>query len=71
MAIEQYTESLTLQGMNCTIGENEFGFVFPQGDISDVEKVERLLKKAGGKPKVCASTQGTVLSTQGTVLCVN
>lgn len=54
MAIEQYTESLTLQGMNCTIGENEFGFVFPQGDISDVEKVERLLKKAGGKPKVCA-----------------
>lgn len=54
MAIEQYTESLTLQGMNCTIGENEFGFVFPQGDVSDVEKVERLLKKAGGKPKVCA-----------------
>ena len=54
MAIEQYTESLTLQGMNCTIGENEFGFVFPQGDISDVAKVERLLKKAGGKPKVCA-----------------
>lgn len=54
MAIEQYTESLTLQGMNCTIGENEFGFVFPQGDVSDVEKVERLLKIAGGKPKVCA-----------------
>ena len=54
MAIEQYTESLTLQGMNCTIGENEFGFVFPQGDVSDVEKVDRLLKQAGGKPKVCA-----------------
>ena len=54
MAIEQYTESLTLQGMNCKIGENEFGFVFPQGDISDIEKAERLLKKAGGKPKVCA-----------------
>lgn len=54
MAIEQYTESLTLQGMNCVIGENDFGFVFPQGDVSDVEKVEHLLKQAGGKPKVCA-----------------
>ncbi len=54
MAIEQYTESLTLQGMNCVIGDNKFGFVFPQGDVSDVEKVDRLLKQAGGKPKVCA-----------------
>lgn len=54
MPIEQYTESLTLQSMKCSIGENDFGFVFPQGDVADVDKVERLLKKAGGKPKVCA-----------------
>lgn len=54
MPIEQYTESLTLQSMRCVLGENEFGFVYPQGDVADVDKVERLLKKAGGKPRECA-----------------
>ena len=54
MAIEQYTESLTLREMNCTIGENPFGFVFPQGDVPSIDKIETLLKKAGGKPKDCA-----------------
>lgn len=53
MAIEQYTESLTLKEMKCTIGENQFGYVFPQGDVSSVDKIEKLLKKAGGKPKEC------------------
>lgn len=53
MAIEQYTESLTLKEMRCTIGENPFGYVFPQGDVSSVDKIENLLKKAGGKPKEC------------------
>ena len=53
MAIEQYTESLTLKEMKCTIGENPFGYVFPQGDVSSVDKIEKLLKKAGGKPKEC------------------
>lgn len=54
MAIEQYTESLTMQEMKCHIGENDFGYVFPQGDVASVDKVERLLKKAGGKPRECA-----------------
>ncbi len=49
MAIEQYTESLTLKEMKCTIGENQFGYVFPQGDVSSVDKIERLLKKGGRK----------------------
>lgn len=53
MAIEQYTESLTLKEMKCNIGKNSFGYVFPQGDISEVDKIEVLLKKAGGKPKDC------------------
>jgi hypothetical protein len=53
MPIEQYTESLVLQEMKCTIGENAFGFVFPQGDVSSVDKLEKLLKKADGKPAVC------------------
>lgn len=54
MAIEQYTEDLTMREMKCHIGENEFGFVFPQGDVSDVDKIERVLKLAGGKPKDCS-----------------
>ncbi|MDR1581654.1 MAG: SAM-dependent methyltransferase [Prevotellaceae bacterium] len=53
MPIEQYTESLTIQEMNIRIGQNDFGYVFPQGDVAAVDKIERLLKKAGGKPKMC------------------
>lgn len=53
MAIEQYTESLTLKEMKCTIGKNSFGYVLPQGDVSGVDKIEKLLKQAGGKPKEC------------------
>ena len=54
MPIEQYTESLTLREMKCVLGDNGWGYVFPQGDVSVVGKVERLLKKAGGKPIHCA-----------------
>lgn len=54
MAIEQYTESLTLSEMKCNIGKNDFGFVFPQGDVSNIDKIEKLLKEAGGKPKECS-----------------
>jgi len=54
MAIEQYTEDLTLREMKCKLGDNGWGHVFPQGDISAVEKIEQLLHKAGGKPKKCS-----------------
>ncbi|MDR0248512.1 MAG: SAM-dependent methyltransferase [Oscillospiraceae bacterium] len=50
MAVEQYTEGLTLREMKCTLGDNGWGFVFPQGDVVGVDKVLVLLKKAGGKP---------------------
>ena len=53
MAIEQYTESLTLKEMKSVLGDNGWGYVFPQGDIAAVEKLNTLLKKAGGKPKNC------------------
>ena len=53
MPTEQYTEKLTLKEMKCTIGKNPFGYVFPQGDVSNVDKIEKLLKQAGGKPKEC------------------
>lgn len=51
MAIEQYTENLTLKEMKCAIGKNAFGYVLPQGDVANADKIERLLKQAGGKPK--------------------
>lgn len=53
MAIEQFTESLTLKEMHCNIGENNFGYVIPQGDAADFEKIHVVLHKAGGKPKKC------------------
>lgn len=53
MAIEQYTESLTLREMKCVLGDNGWGFVFPQGDVADADKILDLLKKAGGKPTQC------------------
>ncbi|KAF0092163.1 MAG: putative restriction enzyme subunit alpha [Fusobacteria bacterium] len=53
MAIEQFTESLTMQEMKCVLGENDFGYVHPQGDVKNIDKIEKLLKKAGGKPKDC------------------
>jgi len=51
--IEQYTESLTMKEMKCSIGKNDFGYIFPQGDVRAVDKIENILKKAGGKPKEC------------------
>jgi len=53
MANEQYSEQLVEVEMNIRKGENSFGFVFPQGDIQGIEKIENLLKKSGGKPDLC------------------
>lgn len=53
MKIEQFTEKLVLDAMNVTIGENDFGYVYPQGNMEKATKLEELLKKAGGKPKEC------------------
>jgi len=53
MPIEQYTESLTLSEMKCKLGDNGWGAVYPQGDVPNIEDIDQLLKKAGGKPKHC------------------
>jgi type I restriction-modification system DNA methylase subunit len=53
MANETYSEQLLEIEMNIRKGENSFGFVFPQGDIQGIEKIENLLKDAGGKPDLC------------------
>jgi type I restriction-modification system DNA methylase subunit len=53
MANEKYSEDFVLHEMRTQIGENEFGFVFPQGDVPNIGKIDDLLKQAGGKPDVC------------------
>lgn len=53
MKSEQYTEKLILDSMGIQIGQNKFGYVYPQGNMENADKLERLLKKAGGKPKEC------------------
>ena len=39
MAVERYTETLTLKEMKCDIGINEWGMVYPQGDVGSIEKI--------------------------------
>lgn len=51
--IEQFTEDLTKKLMGFDIGENDFGYVYPQGNVFDIKKISNLLSKAGGKPKEC------------------
>lgn len=53
MAIERYTEKLTEKEMKIHIGDNVWGYVYPQGDVEGAYKIESLLKKAGGKPRQC------------------
>lgn len=63
MSIEQYTEKLTLDEMKINIGKNDFGYVFPQGDCKDIEKVDEILKKTGGKPKICELEDFSLVSS--------
>ena len=53
MANEAYSEQLVETEMNIRKGENHFGYVYPQGDIQGIAKIENLLKEAGGKPDIC------------------
>lgn len=50
---ERVTEDLVLSEMQAVLGENDFGFVFPQGQTPGLDKVNKALKQAGGKPKHC------------------
>ncbi len=51
--IEQFTEKLVLSEMKINIGPQSWGYVHPQGSINNIEKIENILKKAGGKPDIC------------------
>lgn len=62
--IEKYTEQLTEREMKIlNYGENNFGFVYVQGEVTPNSDINESLKKAGGKPKDCDlsdySTHGT------------
>ena len=48
--VEQHTEHLVLKMMNAELGENDFGCIYPQGDVPDIDKISNLLKNMGGKP---------------------
>lgn len=38
------------------IGQNDFGFVYEQGEINNISSLKSCLQKAGGKPKDCELT---------------
>ena len=54
MANERYSENLVLKEMGVDLGENDFGFVFPQGEADNFDKIEKCLKEMGGKPAICS-----------------
>jgi len=54
MANERYSENLVLKEMGVELGENDFGYVFPQGEADNFDKIEEKLKEMGGKPIECA-----------------
>lgn len=41
MANERYSENLVLEEMGVKLGENDFGFVFPQGETDNFDKIEK------------------------------
>lgn len=54
MASERLTEDLTQKEMDFVLGQNTWGYVYPQSDASKTSGVLKdALMRAGGKPKVC------------------
>lgn len=39
--------------MGVKLGKNDFGYVFPQGEAENFDKIEEKLKEMGGKPTFC------------------
>lgn len=46
--------------MQFHIGKNDFGYVFPQGNVTNIENIKLRLKEAGGKPKICELEDYTI-----------
>lgn len=54
MAIEQFTEQITREEMGISIGKQDFGYVYPQGDVPQSLRIYNCLKLCGGKPLECS-----------------
>lgn len=54
MRNEQFTEELIRNEMKINLGMNPFGYVFPQGDVNNNDKIMKALLTAGGKPAYCS-----------------
>lgn len=62
--IEKYTEQLAEQEMKITqYGENDFGFVYVQGEVTPNSDINDALRNAGGKPKDCALADYSINGT--------
>ncbi len=51
--IELFTEQIIKTIMQFDIGDNDFGYVYPQGSVPNITKIKNCLEKAGGKPQEC------------------
>ena len=55
--IERHTEKITEEEMKIQkYGENDFGFVYVQGEHTPNSNINKALTKAGGKPETCELT---------------
>lgn len=52
--IEQFTEEFTKDKMNFKLGQNKFGYVYPQGSVEENYTLNEAIKNCGGKPKICS-----------------
>ena len=54
MSTERTTEALTQRQMEFRLGKNDFGYVYEQGAVDKIPKLNEALLRAGGKPALCA-----------------
>jgi type I restriction enzyme M protein len=53
MANERHTEELTKTLLQFVICENDFGYCYTQGCVTDILAINQALNQAGGKPPTC------------------
>lgn len=63
---ERYAEELIKSEMKIKLGQNDFGYVYVQGEKCAISSLNTALQNAGAKPKICALDDYT---TKGTKKC--
>lgn len=61
MANERYTENLVLETMGVSLGKNDFGYVFPQGETGNFDGIEKRLRQMGAKPDISKLNDMTII----------